>query len=128
MSHFVIHRCLCISIGVGLKRNQGNSRPLQPLLSDCGVIGGPEENDFLLMTVADPHPDPLDMLRIKQEYEVLRHAIDSLPWLLKEGFQIRLNDDLSLSEIAAADTSPCLPPRPALLRANDASLLKLAPV
>jgi hypothetical protein len=32
---------LCISIGVGLKRNQGNSRPLQPLLSDCGVIGGP---------------------------------------------------------------------------------------
>jgi RNA polymerase sigma-70 factor (ECF subfamily) len=68
------------------------------------------------------------MLRIKQEYEVLRHAIDSLPWLLKEGFQIRLNDDLSLSEIAAADTSPCLSPRPALLRANDASLLKLAPV
>jgi RNA polymerase sigma-70 factor (ECF subfamily) len=53
------------------------------------------------MTVADPHPHPLDMLRIKQEYEVLRHAMDSLPWLLKEGFQIRLNDDLSLSEIAA---------------------------
>jgi hypothetical protein len=104
---------LYISIGVGLKRNQGNSRPLQPLLSDCGVTGGPEKNDFMLMTVADPHPDPLDMLRNKQEYEVLRHAIDSLPRLLKEGFQIRLNDDLSLSKIAAAYTSPCLPPRPA---------------
>jgi DNA-directed RNA polymerase specialized sigma24 family protein len=104
---------LCISIGVGLKRNQGNSRPLQPLLSDCGVIGGPEKNDFLLMTLADPRPDPLDMLRVKQEYEVLRRAIDSLPWLLKEGFQMRLNEDLSLNEIAAAYISPCLPPRPA---------------
>jgi hypothetical protein len=113
VSHFVIHRCLCISIGVGLKRNQGNSRPLQPLLSDCGVIGGPEKNDFLLMTLADPHPDPLDMLRVKQEYEVLRRAIDSLPWLLKEGFQIRLNGDFSLNEIAAAYISPCLPSRPA---------------
>lgn len=42
------------------------------------VTGDPEKNDLLLMTVADPRPDPLDMLRIKQEYEVLRHAIDSL--------------------------------------------------
>jgi len=52
------------------------------------------------MAVADPRPDPLNMLRIKQEHEVLRHAVDSLPWLLKEGLQIRLNDDLSLNEIA----------------------------
>jgi hypothetical protein len=28
-----------ISIGVDLKRNQGNSRPLQLLLSDCGACG-----------------------------------------------------------------------------------------
>jgi RNA polymerase sigma-70 factor (ECF subfamily) len=41
------------------------------------------------------------MLRVKQEYEVLRHAIDSLPCSLKEGLQIRLNDDLSLNEVAA---------------------------
>jgi RNA polymerase sigma-70 factor (ECF subfamily) len=62
--------------------------------------GDPEKNDLLLMTVADPRPDPLNMLRTNQEYEVLRHAVDSLPWSLKEGFQIRLNDDLPLNEIA----------------------------
>jgi RNA polymerase sigma-70 factor (ECF subfamily) len=64
------------------------------------VTGDAEKNELLLMAVADPRPDPLNMLRIKQEHEVLRHAVDSLPWLLKEGLQIRLNDDLSLNEIA----------------------------
>ena len=64
------------------------------------VTGEPEKNDLLLMSVPDPRPDPLNMLRVKQEYEVLRHAIDSLPSLLREGLQIRLNDDLSLKEIA----------------------------
>jgi RNA polymerase sigma-70 factor, ECF subfamily len=65
------------------------------------VTGEPEKNELLLMTIADPRPDPLNMLRVKQEYEVLRHAIDSLPCSLKEGLQIRLNDDLSLNEVAA---------------------------
>jgi RNA polymerase sigma-70 factor (ECF subfamily) len=64
------------------------------------VKGDTEKNELLLMAVADPRPDPLNTLRIKQEYEVLRCAIDSLPLLLKEGLQIRLNDDLSLNEIA----------------------------
>jgi RNA polymerase sigma-70 factor (ECF subfamily) len=59
-----------------------------------------EKNELLLMAIADPRPDPLNMLRIKQEYEVLRHAVDSLPWVLKEGLQIRLNDELPLNEIA----------------------------
>src|ERR1700744_6109529 len=48
------------------------------------VTGEPEKNDLLLMSVPDPRPDPLNMLRVKQEYEVLRHAIDSLPCSLKE--------------------------------------------
>ena len=64
------------------------------------VTDDAEKNEVLLMTVADPRPDPLNTLQIKQEYEVLRDAVDSLPWLLKEGLQIRLNDDLSLNEIA----------------------------
>jgi RNA polymerase sigma-70 factor, ECF subfamily len=64
------------------------------------VTDDAEKNEVLLMTVADPRPDPLNTLQIKQEYEVLRDAVDSLPWLLKEGLEIRLNDDLSLNEIA----------------------------
>jgi len=64
------------------------------------VTDSAEKNELLLMAVADPRPDPLNMLRIQQEYDVLRHAVDSLPKLLKEGLQIRLNDDLSLNEIA----------------------------
>jgi RNA polymerase sigma-70 factor (ECF subfamily) len=64
------------------------------------VAGDAEKNELLLMAVADPRPDPLNTLRIKQEYEVLRFAVDSLPLLLKEGLQIRLSDDLSLNEIA----------------------------
>ncbi len=64
------------------------------------VTDDAEKDEVLLMTVADPRPDPLNTLQIKQEYEVLRDAVDSLPWLLKEGLQIRLNDDLSLNEIA----------------------------
>jgi RNA polymerase sigma-70 factor, ECF subfamily len=64
------------------------------------VTDDAERNELLLMDVADPRPDPLNMLRIKQEYEVLRRAVDSLPSLLKEGLQIRLNDDSSLNEIA----------------------------
>jgi len=64
------------------------------------VAGDAEKNELLLMAVADPRPDPLNTLRIKQEYEVLRCAVDSLPLLLKEGLQIRLSDDLSLNEIA----------------------------
>jgi RNA polymerase sigma-70 factor (ECF subfamily) len=64
------------------------------------VTDSAEKNELLLMAVADPRPDPLNMLRIQQEYDVLRHAVDSLPKLLKEGLQIRLNDDLSVNEIA----------------------------
>ena len=64
------------------------------------VTGEPEENDMILVTVADSRLDPLNMLRVKQEYDVLRHAIDSLPRLLKEGLKLRLNDDLSLNELA----------------------------
>ena len=64
------------------------------------VTDSAEKNELLLMAVADPRRDPLNMLRIQQEYDVLRHAVDSLPKLLKEGLQIRLNDDLSVNEIA----------------------------
>jgi RNA polymerase sigma-70 factor, ECF subfamily len=62
------------------------------------VTGEPEKNELLL--IADPRPGPLNLLRAKQESEVLRHAIDSLPCSLKECLQIRLNDDLSLNELA----------------------------
>jgi RNA polymerase sigma-70 factor, ECF subfamily len=64
------------------------------------VTDDAERGELLLMAVADPRPDPLNMSRIKQEYEALRRAVNSLPSLLKEGLQIRLNDDLSLNEIA----------------------------
>jgi RNA polymerase sigma-70 factor (ECF subfamily) len=65
------------------------------------VMGDSKESDFMLMNITDPRPSPLDVLRTKQEYEVLRHAIDSLPMSLKEGLQVRCNDDLSLRELAA---------------------------
>ena len=64
------------------------------------VMGEPEKNELLLMSVADPRPDPLSVVRAKEEYEVLRDAIDSLPHLLKESLQIRLDEDLSMNELA----------------------------
>jgi RNA polymerase sigma-70 factor (ECF subfamily) len=64
------------------------------------VTGKPEKNELLLMSVTDPRPDPLSVIHAKEEYEVLRHAIDSLPWILKESLQIRLNEDLSLNDLA----------------------------
>ena len=64
------------------------------------VTGGLEENEFLIMSVADPRPDALSVMRTKEEYEVLRNAIDSLPCLLKESLQIRLNEDLPMNELA----------------------------
>ena len=64
------------------------------------LTGEPEKNELLLMSVADPRPDPLSVMRVKEEYEVLRHAIDSLPCLLKESLQMRLNEDLSINQLA----------------------------
>jgi RNA polymerase sigma-70 factor (ECF subfamily) len=65
------------------------------------VTDDTKESDSMLMNIVDPRPNPLDVLWAKQEYEVLRHAIDSLPWSLKEGLQVLCKDDLSLRELAA---------------------------
>jgi RNA polymerase sigma-70 factor (ECF subfamily) len=64
------------------------------------VMGEPEKNELLLMSLVDPRADPLSVVRAKEEYEALRDAIDSLPHLLKESLQIRLDEDLSINELA----------------------------
>jgi RNA polymerase sigma-70 factor (ECF subfamily) len=67
---------------------------------EVALVGGQETNDWMLSSLVDPHPNPFERLRICQEYEVLHHAIDSLPPSLKEGLLVRCSDDASISDIA----------------------------
>lgn len=64
------------------------------------LIAGQEMNDWMVSNLVDPHPSPFERLRISQEYEVLHHAIDSLPLTLKEVLLVRCSYDASLNDIA----------------------------
>lgn len=68
---------------------------------DLALTVDQEATDSMVMNIADPNPNPLDVLRTKQEYEVLRHAISSLPLNLKESLLAQCNLDLTVAEIAS---------------------------
>jgi RNA polymerase sigma-70 factor (ECF subfamily) len=68
---------------------------------EVAVLGDPKAIESLVNSVPDPRPSPLEIVRSKQEYEVLHHAIDSLPLILRQSLQVRCSDDLPISEIAA---------------------------
>jgi RNA polymerase sigma-70 factor (ECF subfamily) len=68
--------------------------------SEVPLIAGQEMNDWMVSNLADPHPGPFEMLRIRQEYKVLHHAIDSLPLTQKEVLRVWCGDDASMNDIA----------------------------
>jgi RNA polymerase sigma-70 factor (ECF subfamily) len=67
---------------------------------EVSMVDDARDHEWLVMNVADPRPSPLDLLRTKQEYDVLHQVIDTLPSHLKEGLQVRCKEDASISEIA----------------------------
>jgi RNA polymerase sigma-70 factor (ECF subfamily) len=68
--------------------------------SEATFVGDPKAIQSIVMSVPDPRPSPLEVLRRNQEYEVLHHAIDSLPLILKQSLEVRCNEDLPVVEIA----------------------------
>lgn len=67
---------------------------------ELALVRDSEEHELIITNLADPRPGPLDLLRAKQEHEVLQHAIGSLPATLREGLEVRCNEELSVNEIA----------------------------
>jgi RNA polymerase sigma-70 factor (ECF subfamily) len=67
---------------------------------EVSLAGDQETNDWMISSLVDPHLSPFERLQICQEYEVLHHVIDSLPFSLREGLLVRCSDDASIRDIA----------------------------
>ena len=110
-------RSWLLTIAVNLCRNWGRKASRQPALADPGARDAGGETD--LERVADPAPEPLELLLEDEARAGLEEALAALPLPYRQALILRYMEDLSYAELSRALGLPLNTVRSHLFRAKE---------